>query len=131
MSLSDPVADMLTRIRNAQKAEHDVTEMPSSKLKIGIATVLKNEGYVRSYSVEGDVKKVLKVYLKYTLDGVPAIRGLRRESKPGLRIYKSTDDLPKVLGGLGVAVLSTSAGVMTGKQARGKKTGGEYICSVW
>ena len=131
MSLSDPVADMLTRIRNAQQAEHDITEMPSSKLKIGIAEVLKNEGYIRSYSIEGDVKKVLKVYLKYTLEGVPAIRGLRRESKPGLRIYKSSDDLPKVLGGLGVAVLSTSAGVMTSKQARDKKTGGEYLCSVW
>lgn len=131
MSLSDPVADMLTRIRNAQKAEHEVTEMPSSKLKIGIAAVLKNQGYIRSYSVDGDVKKVLKVYLKYTLDGVPAIRGLRRESKPGLRIYKSTDDLPKVLGGLGVAILSTSIGVITAKEARGKKAGGEYLCSVW
>lgn len=131
MSLSDPVADMLVRIRNAQHAEHEVTEMPSSKLKEGIADVLKREGYIRSYSVEGDVKKVLKVYLKYTLDGVPAIRGLRRESKPGLRIYKSVDKMPKVLGGLGVAILSTSVGVITDKEAREKNTGGEYLCSVW
>ena len=131
MSLSDPIADMLTRIRNAYKAEGDVVEMPYSRLKGEIARVLKKEGFVSDFVVEGGVRKALRIYLRYTGEQEPVIRGLRRESKPGLRRYVSADSLPRVLNGLGVAVLSTSAGVMTAKEAGQKNVGGEYLCSVW
>ena len=131
MSWADPIADMLTRIRNAHMAELDVVDMPHSKLKADITRLLKREGYIGDYTVEGGLKKTLRVYLKYTTDREPAISGLRRESRPGLRRFVPADKLPRVLGGLGVAVLSTSSGVMTDKEARKRHVGGEYLCAVW
>ena len=131
MSWSDPIADMLVRIRNAHMAELDTAEMPHSRIKEDITRVLKREGYITDYAVEGGVKKTLRVYLKYTADREPVITGLKRISKAGLRQYVGADEVPRVLGGLGVAIMSTSAGIMTGKEARGKQLGGEVICSVW
>ena len=131
MSWSDPIADMLTRIRNAQSAGIEIVEMPSSRLKAEIAKVLKQQGYVTDYEVDGDVKKVLRILLKYNAENKPVIRGIRRESKPGLRKFCGSRDVPRVLGGLGVAIISTSSGVMSGLEARRRKLGGEVICSVW
>ena len=131
MSWSDPIADMLTRIRNGQAAGHEIVEMPASNLKAAIAKVLKDEGYVEDYEVEGDAKRVLRVALKYNAEGKPVIRGLRRESSPGLRRFCGWKDVPRVLGGLGTAVISTSSGVMSGIEARRRKLGGEIICTVW
>lgn len=131
MSWSDPIADMLTRVRNGCMVGTDVVEMPHSKLKCEITRVLKREGYISDYAVEGGVKKILRIYLKYTGDHEPVIIGLRRESKPGLRRYVSCDDVPRVLSGMGIAVLSTSAGIMTGKEARSRRIGGEVLCRVW
>jgi small subunit ribosomal protein S8 len=131
MSWSDPIADMLTRVRNGQAAGLDIVEMPASNLKAAIAKVLKDEGYVADYEVEGDVKKVLRVELKYNAENKPVIRGLRRESSPGLRRYCGWKDIPRVLGGLGLAVVSTSSGVMSGAEARRRKLGGELVCTVW
>lgn len=131
MSLSDTIADMLTRVRNAHMAGLDIVEMPHSKLKGEISRVLKKEGYITDYVVEGGAKKVLRIYLKYTVEREPAIRGLKRESKPGLRRYVAADEVPRVLGGLGVTILSTSSGVMTGSEARKQHVGGEVLCSVW
>ena len=131
MSWSDPIADMLTRIRNGQAAGQDVVEMPSSNLKSAIAGVLKDEGYVEDFEVEGDVKKVLRIALKYNAEGKGVIRGLRRESSPGLRRFCGWKDVPRVLGGLGTAVMSTSSGVMSGLEARRRKLGGEIVCTVW
>ena len=131
MSWSDPIADMLTRIRNAYMAELDVVEMPHSRMKGEITRVLKRCGYVADYAVEGGVGKVLRIYLKYTPDHRAAIKGLKRESKPGLRKYVATDAVPRILGGMGIAVVSTSSGVMTGAEARKKGIGGEVLCSVW
>ncbi|MCK5528253.1 MAG: 30S ribosomal protein S8 [Kiritimatiellae bacterium] len=131
MSWSDPIADMLVRIRNAHMAELEIVEMPHSQMKSEIAKVLKKEGYVTDFTVEGGVKKTLRVYLKYTQEHEPAILGLKRVSKAGRRRYVASDSIPKVLNGLGVTVMSTSAGIMTGKEARGKNIGGEVVCSVW
>jgi small subunit ribosomal protein S8 len=131
MSLSDPIADMLTRVRNALMASLPVVEMPHSRLKGEIARVLKKEGYVSDFSVEGSQQKTLKVYLKYGQDGKPVIQGLRRESRPGLRRYVPAREIPRVLGGLGISVLSTPAGVLSGHDARRQNVGGEIICSVW
>lgn len=131
MSWSDPIADMLTRIRNAQKAKLEEVEMPASRLKAEIARILKEEGFVASFEVEEDAGKVLRIELKYTDDGEPVIRGIRRESKPGLRRFCGCKEIPRVLGGLGVSVLSTSRGVMSGREARRQKIGGELVCSVW
>lgn len=131
MSLSDPIADMVTRLRNAHGAELDVVEMPHSRLKGEITRVLKKEGFINDYVVEGGNVKVLRIYLKYTEDRVPAITGIERESRPGLRSYAKAEDIPRVLGGMGVAILTTSKGVMTDKTARQEKTGGEILCSVW
>ena len=131
MSWSDPIADMLTRVRNAQSAGIEIIEMPASRMKSDVAKVLKEEGYVSDYELEGDVKKVLRIALKYNSDDKPVIRGIRRESKPGLRKFCGWKDVPRVLGGLGVAVISTSSGVMSGIEARRRKLGGEIICSVW
>ena len=131
MSWSDPIADMLTRIRNGQAAGHEIVEMPASNLKAAIAKVLKDEGYVEDYEVEGDAKRVLRVALKYNAEGKPVIRGLRRESAPALRRFCGWKDIPRVLGGLGVAVISTSGGVMSGLEARRRKLGGEIVCTVW
>jgi small subunit ribosomal protein S8 len=131
MSLSDPIADMLTRVRNALGAGLETVEMPHSRLKTEVARILKREGFVTDYVVEGDAKKTMRVYLKYTADQKPVMRGLRRESKPGLRRYVTAADIPRVLGGMGICVLSTSSGVMTGKDAYKQKIGGELLCSIW
>lgn len=130
MSMSDPIADMLTRIRNGQGARKVSVSMPASKAKEAVAKVLQDEGYILGFATEGEgVQKELKVELKY-FEGVPVIERIQRTSKPGLRIYRGKDELPKVLGGLGVAIVSTSAGVMSDRQAREKGIGGEVICVV-
>lgn len=130
MSMSDPIADMLTRIRNGQSARKDKVTLPSSKLKIAIAKVFKEEGYITDYSVEmNGIHSELTIVLKY-FNGIPVIEKVKRVSKPGLRIYKSKDELPKVLGGLGVAIVSTSKGVMTDRTARAIGHGGEVVCTV-
>ncbi len=130
MSMSDPIADMLTRIRNGQSARKVSVSMPASKAKEAVAKVLQDEGYIVGFATDGEgVQKELKVELKY-FDGVPVIEHIQRTSKPGLRIYRGKDELPKVLGGLGVAIVSTSAGVMSDRQAREKGIGGEVICVV-
>ena len=130
MSMSDPIADMLTRIRNGQSARKVSVSMPASKAKEAVARVLKDEGYILGFATEGEgVQKELKVELKY-FEGVPVIESIQRTSKPGLRIYRGKDELPKVLGGLGVSIVSTSAGVMSDRQAREKGIGGEVICVV-
>ncbi|MBC9073394.1 30S ribosomal protein S8 [Thauera sp. CAU 1555] len=130
MSMSDPIADMLTRIRNAQQAQKGSVTMPSSKLKVAIANVLKDEGYIESYVVrENGGKPELDVELKYYA-GRPVIERIERVSRPGLRIYKGSDDLPRVMNGLGVAIVSTPKGVMTDRAARASRVGGEVICVV-
>ena len=130
MSMTDPIADMLTRIRNGQKARKVGVSMPASKQKVAVAAVLKDEGYITDFSTEGEgATKTLNVELKY-FEGAPVIESVRRVSKPGLRIYRGKEDLPKVLGGLGIAIVSTSAGVMSDRQAREKGIGGEVLCVV-
>jgi len=133
MSMSDPIADMLTRIRNANRVFKNSVDIPSSKLKLGIAEILKKEGYVRDYKVvkTDGPQPTLKVYLKYTPDRTRVISGLKKISKPGLRIYVGTEDIPRVLGGLGTAVISTSSGILTDKESRRKKVGGEVLCYIW
>ena len=129
MSMQDPLADMLTRIRNAQMAEKSVVSMPSSTLKVAVANVLQGEGYIAGYQVSGDVKPQLSIELKY-FEGRPVIERLERFSRSGLRQYRGKSDLPKVLGGLGVAIISTSKGIMTDAQARQAGVGGEVLCFV-
>ncbi len=129
MSLQDPISDMLTRVRNAQKANKLSVSMPSSRQKVNIARVLKDEGYIGDYKASDDTKKELTIELKY-YQGKPVIESIKRISKPGLRIFKSKDDLPSINGGLGIAIISTSGGLMTEKQARAAGHGGEVICSV-
>lgn len=129
MSMSDPVADMLTRIRNGQSAGKADVAMPASNMKQAIAKVLKDEGFIKDFSVSGDAKPELTVSLKY-FDGRPVIDSIKRVSRPGLRIYKNKDELPKVLNGLGIAIVSTSKGVMTDREARAAGHGGEVICLV-
>ncbi|WP_035061761.1 30S ribosomal protein S8 [Andreprevotia chitinilytica] len=129
MAMHDPIADMLTRIRNAQRADKVQVAMPSSKLKIAIAKVLQDEGYIESFVASGDVKPVLTIELKYYA-GRPVIERIERVSKPGLRIYKGANDIPQVMNGLGVAILSTSKGVMTDRKARANGVGGELLCFV-
>ena len=131
--LTDPVADMLTRIRNANKALHETVEMPNSRLKEEIARILKEEGYVRDYRVEQDARpyKVLVIELKYGRGRERVLTGLKRISKPGRRIYAGKDRLPRVLGGMGTAILSTSRGVITSRTAEREGVGGEVICFVW
>jgi small subunit ribosomal protein S8 len=128
--MTDPIADMLTRIRNAQMVEQTVVAMPSSKVKLAIAKVLKDEGYIEAFKVSGDgVKPQLEIALKYYA-GRPVIEKIERVSKPGLRIYKSKDDIPRVMNGLGIAIVSTSQGVMTDRKARATGVGGEVLCIV-
>ena len=130
MSMSDPIADMLTRIRNAQSVEKAVVAMPSSKVKVAIAKVLKDEGYIEDFAIRGEAgKPELELRLKYYA-GRPVIERIERVSKPGLRIYKGAEDLPRVMNGLGVAIVSTSSGVMTDRHARAKGVGGEVLCVV-
>ena len=130
MSMSDPISDMLTRIRNGQKARKVSVSMPASTVKIAVANVLKDEGYITDFEASGEgAEKTLSVELKY-FEGTPVIEKVQRVSKPGLRVYCGKDDLPKVLGGLGIAIVSTSAGVMSDRQARKQGIGGEVICVV-
>ena len=130
MSMTDPVSDMLTRIRNGQKARKVSVSMPASTVKVAVASVLKDEGYITDFASSGEgAMKTLSVELKY-FEGAPVIEKVERVSKPGLRIYRGKDDLPKVLGGLGIAIVSTSAGVMSDRQARKQGIGGEVICVV-
>ena len=130
MSMTDPIADMLTRIRNGQKARKVDVSMPSSTAKVAVAKVLKDEGYITGYSTETEgVKSELTVELKY-FEGTPVIENVQRVSRPGLRVYRGNEELPKVLGGLGVAIISTSAGVMSDRQARKQGIGGEVLCVV-
>jgi small subunit ribosomal protein S8 len=132
MALNDPIADMLTRIRNGIRARHSRVEMPSSKLKVEIARILKDEGYIGNYKVaEEGKKKLLRIALRYDADGVSVISSLQRVSKPGRRVYVGNKEVPRVLGGLGVAIVTTPRGVMTGKAARQSGVGGELICNVW
>lgn len=132
MTMTDPIADMLSRVRNANNAHHDTVSMPSSKLKANIAEILKQEGYIANYTVE-DVKvgKTLTLELKYSNARVRSIAGLSRVSKPGLRVYAKSTNLPQVLGGLGVAIISTSHGLLTDRQATEKGVGGEVLAYVW
>lgn len=133
MSMSDPIADMLTRIRNGNTAKHDTVDVPSSKMKKAIADILTNEGYVKGYEViEDGVKATLRISLKYGKDkNEKVITGIKRISKPGLRVFAGKDELPKVLGGLGTAIISTNKGVMTDKEARELGVGGEIIAFIW
>ncbi len=131
MQITDPIADMLTRIRNANNARHETVDVPASKLKLAIAKILMEEGYIKSYQfIEDGNQGVIKITLKY-LGKEKVITGLRRVSKPGLRMYAGADDLPKVLRGLGIAIISTSKGVMTDKNARKEHVGGEVLAFVW
>jgi small subunit ribosomal protein S8 len=132
MSISDPIADMLTRIRNGIHAKHDAVTMPSSKIKVAIAKVLREEGFVRDFEVDQEAgRPMLRVHLSYTGRKDPVLTGIKRVSKPGLRVYVQKREIPRVFGGLGVAILSTPQGVMTGKTARQKNVGGEVLCYVW
>ena len=132
MVMTDPLADLCTRIRNASRAKHDLVEVPASKPKEAVAKILRDEGYIKAYRVVEDEKQgVLKIYLRYREDGEPVISGIRRISKPGLRRYVGSDEMPTVMGGLGIAVLTTSQGMMTSKEAQKRNVGGELICEVW
>lgn len=132
MTMTDPIADMLSRVRNANNAFHDSVSMPSSKLKANIAAILKREGYIADYSVnEQKVGKTLDITLKYGPSRERSIAGVRRVSKPGLRVYAKSTNLPKVLGGLGVAIISTSQGLLTDREANNKGVGGEVVAYVW
>lgn len=131
MSLSDPIADYLTRIRNAITAKHDKVDIPSSRVKVDITKILKEEGFISNYKVQEDKKQgFIRIFLKYS-DGTPVITGLKQISKPGCRIYSMKDKVPRVIGGLGVAIVSTSKGIMTGDQSQKAGVGGELLCEVW
>lgn len=134
MTMTDPIADMLTRIRNGNVAFHDAVRMPSSKVKESLAQILKREGYIEGFEIADEVGKpgkVLTIHMKYSPERDRSISGIRRVSKPGLRVYRQADKVPRVLGGLGVAVLSTSQGLMTDREARQRRMGGEVLCYVW
>jgi len=133
MTMTDPIADMLARLRNAARASHATLEMPSSKMKVSIADILKEEGYIADYVVsDAEVGKTLSITLKYVGDdSKPSIAGMKRVSRPGLRIYANSKELPRVLGGMGTAIISTSSGVMTQREASRRKLGGEVLAFVW
>ena len=132
MQITDPIADMLTRIRNAGMARHDTVDVPASKMKIAIAEVLLNEGYIKAFQIVDDgTQGVIRITLKYLPGKEKAIQGLKRVSKPGLRVYAGADELPRVLKGLGIAIISTSKGIMTDKQARAQHVGGEVLAFIW
>ena len=132
MQITDPIADLLTRIRNANSAKHDTVEIPASNMKKSICQILVDEGFIKSFTVADDGKQgVITVALKYGANKTPVIQGLKRVSKPGLRIYSNVEDMPKVMRGLGVAIISTSKGVMTDRQARKENVGGEVLAFVW
>ena len=130
--MTDPIADMLTRIRNASKVKLEKADIPSSKMKVEIARILKSEGFISNYKlVEDKIQDVLRVYLKYAEDGEPVIHGIERISRPGRRVYRNKEEIPKVLGGLGLAIVSTSKGVLAGHDAVKSGIGGEVLCQVW
>jgi small subunit ribosomal protein S8 len=132
MSQTDPISDFLTRMRNALQARHDKIDLPSSAMKVEVARLLKEEGYVRNFKVlENRFAGTLRVYLKYDQSGESVIGGLQRVSRPGRRVYRPADDIPEVLGGLGISIVSTSRGLMTGRQAKREGVGGEIVCKVW
>ena len=132
MVMTDPIADMLTRIRNASSVKHETVDIPGSKFKVELARILKEEGFIREYKfIEDEKQGNLRVFLKYGAAKERVITGIKRISKPGLRVYANKEEVPRVLGGLGIAILSTSGGVMTDKQARSTGVGGEVICYVW
>jgi len=132
MVMTDPIADLLTRIRNANQMKHAIVEIPASKLKVEILSVLKSEGYITDFSVaKAGVQGTIKITLKYLANSERAVRGLKRISKPGLRVYAKTDEMPRVLNGLGIAIVSTSQGIMTDREARRLKVGGEVIAYIW
>ena len=132
MNITDPIADMLTRIRNANSAKHKTVDIPSSKMKLGIIEILYNEGYIKAFEeIKDDTQGVIRVTLKYDEEGRRVIDGLKRISKPGLRIYASKEELPKVLNGLGIAIISTSKGLKTDKEARELGVGGEVLAYIW
>jgi small subunit ribosomal protein S8 len=132
MSMTDPLADMLTRIRNAGRAGHDKVDIPASRMKIALARIFKEEGFIKNYKVIKDNRQgILRVYLRYDGEQKPLIQRIERVSRPGLRVYAGHEDLPRVQGGLGVAVISTSKGVVTDRQARKLKVGGEVLCQIW
>lgn len=134
MNVSDPIADMLTRIRNASAARHDAVQIPASKMKVAIAKVLKDEGFIRDFAVsteDGKPQPTLKVELTYGGRRQPILTGLQRISKPGLRVYVQRREIPRVYGGLGITILSTPKGIMTGQEARRQEVGGEVLCYVW
>jgi small subunit ribosomal protein S8 len=132
MNVTDPVSDLLTRLRNAISARHEKADVPSSRFKVELARILKDEGYIKNYKVMDDRGgSLLRLYLKYDESGNPVIHGLTRSSKPGRRLYKGKDELPEVLGGLGVAIVSTSQGLLTGNDAKKRGVGGEVVCTVW
>ena len=133
MTMTDPVADLLSRIRTAYMAKHDRLDVPASKLKLEVCRILKEQGYVESYQqLDGDtVKRQMRIFLRYTPDGEPLIRSIKRISKPGRRVYKGAEEIRPVLNGLGVGIISTSQGLLTDSQARQRRVGGEVLCEVW
>jgi small subunit ribosomal protein S8 len=132
MTISDPIADMLTRIRNAIMARHDSVQMPASRTKLAIARILKKEGFIADYEIlKGKPQRAIKIHLKYDDKNEPILSGLERVSKPGLRVYVGRDEIPRVQGGLGIVIISTAQGVMTGQQAWKKGIGGELLCQLW
>jgi len=132
MSMTDTIGDMLTRIRNAGKARFDKVDIPASRMKISLARIFKDEGFIKNYKVIKDNKQgILRVYLRYTDDEQPVFREITRDSRPGLRRYVKADEIPRVRNGLGIAIISTSSGVMTDREARRRRVGGEVLCKVW
>lgn len=132
MSMTDPIADLLTRIRNALMAKHDRLDVPSSKLKRNLMALLQQEGYIEGYeTIDNEPQDILRVYLRYNRNGIPSLRRLSRVSKPGRRVYRGADDIKPVLNGLGTAIVSTSKGLLTDRQAREMRVGGEIICELW
>ena len=132
MTMTDPIADMLTRIRNASRQRHTMVNIPLSKLKVDIAKILKENGFIMDYKVEGEgIHKNICVYLRYAGEDIPIITGIKRVSKPGGRVYVGKDEIPKVMGGIGVSILSTSKGLLTDREAKRTGTGGEILCYIW
>ena len=132
MSMTDPIADLLTHIRNATTVRHDRTDVPASKMKLEVTKILKQEGYIRTFKMlEEGPQGTIRIYLKYADDGEPVIHGVQRVSRPGKRVYRGVEDLPKVYNGLGVAVISTNRGIITDEQARSLRVGGEILCEIW
>lgn len=132
MSMTDPIADLLTRIRNAHRAKHDRLDVPASNLKMEVCRILKEEGYIKNVEmVEGEPRSVIRVFLAYNKEGKPGIQRMQRVSTPGRRVYRGADDIKPVLNGLGVGIVSTSQGLMTDRQARKRRVGGEVLCEIW